>query len=269
MPIKQCVVLPIFFKPERMSLDAFCDLVAEIGYAAVEFFWPGDTPDDKVLGYRLEELVTTVQRHGLAVASMSGHQSLGDGLNKVENHDRIEAELRRNIDLAARYGIGGLICFSGNRNPGQSDLEGMIVCAQGLRRIAPYAEEKGVNLNIELLNSKVNHPGYQCDHTEWGVALCEMVNSPRVKLLFDIYHMQIMEGDVIRSIRKHIRWIGHFHTAGNPGRRDFDDTQELNYRGIARAIAESGYDLYVGHEFTPKGDPIEALRRAYEICAVS
>jgi len=125
-----------------------------------------------------------------------------------------------------------------------------------------------VNVNMELLNSKVDHPGYQCDHTDWGVALCEMVNSPRFKLLFDIYHMQIMEGDLIRSIRKNIRWIGHFHTAGNPGRHDMDDEQELNYRGICRAIAETGYELYVGHEFTPKGDRMEALRRAYEACAL-
>ncbi len=259
MQLNQCVVMSIFYQPERMSLDQFLRTAADIGYKAIEIFQPGDN---------LAEIVHTARRYGLVVASMSGHGTLTDGLNKVENHDRIEAELRRSIDLAAQYGIGGLICFSGNRNPGQSDLEGMIACAQGLRRIAPYAEQKGVNLNIELLNSKVNHPGYQCDHVDWGVALCEMVNSPRVKLLFDIYHMQIMEGDVIRSIRKHVRWIGHFHTAGNPGRRDLDDEQELNYRGICRAIAESGYELYVGHEFTPKGDRLEALRRAYEVCAL-
>ena len=128
------------------------------------------------------------------------------------------------------------------------------------------AEAKGVNLNIELLNSKVNHPGYQCDHTNWGVAVCEKVNSPRVKLLYDIYHMQIMEGDLIRTIRQNIKWIGHFHTAGNPGRNDMDDTQELNYAGICRAIAETGYDLYVGHEFKPKGDLIAAMRETFALC---
>ena len=138
--------------------------------------------------------------------------------------------------------------------------------ADGLRRVAPYAEKRGVNLNIELLNSKIDHPGYQCDHSAWGVAVCERVNSPRVKLLFDIYHMQIMEGDVIRNIRENIGWIGHFHTAGNPGRRDMDDDQELNYAGICRAIAASGYDGYVGHEFQPKGDVLEALRRAFALC---
>jgi hydroxypyruvate isomerase len=132
--------------------------------------------------------------------------------------------------------------------------------------VAPYAEQKGVNLNLELLNSKVDHPGYQCDHTAWGVAVCERVNSPRVKLLYDIYHMQIMEGDVIRTIRDNIKWIGHFHTAGNPGRNDLNDTQELNYAGICRAIAATGYGLYVGHEFRPKGDPIAALHETFAIC---
>ena len=263
MPINQCVVLPIFHRRAGMSLDAFCEAIAAIGYKAVEFFDPGE---------QLSEIAAAAAKHGLALASMSGHASLTDGLNRVENHERIVAELRQRIDLAVEYGVRGLICFSGNRNPGQSDLEGMIACAQGLRRIVPYAEEKGVNLNMELLNSKVNHPGYLCDHSDWGAALCEMVNSPRFKLLFDIYHMQIMEGDVIRNIRKYMPYIGHFHTAGNPGRQDLDDTQEMNYRGIChgihRAIAESGYDLYVGHEFTPKGDRMAALRAAHALCDV-
>ena len=259
MPVNQCVVLPIFYRPEWGTLDAFCATVAEMGFKAIEIF---RVPN-------LAEVVATACRHGLAVASMSGHQSLPDGLNKYENHDRIVGELREAIDLAAEHDIGGLICFSGNRNPGQSDLEGMIVCAHGLRRIAPYAEEKGINLNVELLNSKVNHPGYQCDCSEWGLALCEMVNSPRVKLLYDIYHMQIMEGDVIRNIQKSVQWIGHFHTAGNPGRHDLDDDQEMNYTGICRAIAETGYDLYLGHEFTPKGeDRLAALRQSYEVCTL-
>ena len=138
----------------------------------------------------------------------------------------------------------------------------------GLARIAPYAEEKGVNLNMELLNSKIDHPGNQCDHTAFGAAVCERVNSPRVKLLFDIYHMQIMEGDVIRNLRANIKWIGHFHTAGVPGRNDLDDTQELNYRGICRAIAATGYDLYVGHEYRAKGDVVESLAAAFAICDV-
>lgn len=256
MRIKQSACYPMF-KPPEMSLDDLFKVCAEIGFAAVEFW---ERPAD------YEAVIETAHRHGLVVASMSGHASLPDGLNKRSNHERIEAELRESIDIAARYGIPGLICFSGNRQPFQSDLEAIDACADGLRRIARYAEEKGVNLNMELLNSKVDHPGYQCDHTAWGVAVCEKVNSPRVKLLYDIYHMQIMEGDVIRTIRQNIRWIGHFHTAGNPGRRDMDDTQELNYRGICKAIAETGYPYYVGHEFIPKGDLIAALRAAFELC---
>lgn len=256
MRIKQSACYPMF-KLRDMSLDDLFKLCAEIGYAAVEFWArPGD----------YEAVIESAQRRGLAVASMGGHASLSDGLNKRSNHERIEAELRASIDIAARYGIPGLIVFSGNRQPFQSDLEAIDACADGLKRIAPYAEAKGVNLNMELLNSRVDHPGYQCDHTAWGAAVCEKVDSPRVKLLYDIYHMQIMEGDIIRTIRQHIKWIGHFHTAGNPGRNDMDDTQELNYRGICRAIAATGYEYYVGHEFVPKGDLAGALRAAFEMC---
>ena len=140
-------------------------------------------------------------------------------------------------------------------------MEAIDACADGLRRIAPYAEEKGVNLNMELLNSKVNHPGYQCDHTAWGVAVCEKVNSPRVKLLYDIYHMQIMEGDIIRTIRQNIKWIGHFHTAGNPGRNDMDDTQELNYAGICRAIAEQATSTMSGTSSYPRAIPLMRCAR--------
>lgn len=256
MRIKQSICYPLF-KPADLPLDALFAEAAKIGYAAVELWARGDDFD---------EIMALARQHKLAVASMSGHGSLPDGLNKRSNHERIEAELRESIDIAAEHGIPGLICFSGNRQPHQSDIEAIEATADGLRRIGPYAEEKGVNLNLELLNSKVDHPGYQCDHTAWGVAVCERVNSPRVKLLYDIYHMAIMEGDLIRTLRENIRWIGHFHTAGNPDRRDLDDAQELNYRGICRAIAETGYELYVGHEYKPKGDPVESLKTTFEIC---
>jgi len=256
MRIKQSVCYPMM-KPAEMSLDELCKLASEIGYAAIELW-------DR--GADLPEVVATANRHGLAVASMCGHKCLPVGLNQRSEHDRIEAELRESIDVAAAHGIGGLICFSGNRQPHMGELEAIDAVADGLRRVAPYAEEKGVNLNTELLNSKVDHPGYQCDHTTWGVAVCEKVASPRVKLLYDIYHMQIMEGDIIRTIRDNIRWIGHFHTAGNPGRNDMDDTQELNYAGICKTIAGTGYDLYVGHEFSPKGDLVEALRATFRMC---
>ena len=256
MRIKQSMCYPIF-KPKDMSLDDLFRIGAEIGYAAVELWSRGDD---------FEEVVELAKKHKLVVASMSGHNSLPDGLNKCSNHARIEDELKTSIDLAAKYGIPGVICFSGNRQPYMTEIEAIEAVADGLKRVAPYAEKKGVNLNMELLNSKVDHPGYQCDHTAWGVAVCERVNSPRVKLLYDIYHMQIMEGDVIRTIRENIKWIGHFHTAGNPGRRDMDDTQELNYAGICRAIAATGYEYYVGHEFIPKGDLIEALRQTFKLC---
>ncbi len=256
MRIKQSVCYPIL-KPEDMSLDELFRISGEIGYPAVEMWGRGDD---------FEEVCGLAKKHGLVVASMVGHSSLPDGLNKRSNHDRIEGELKASIDLAAQHGIAGVICFSGNRQPHLSEMEAIEACADGLRRIAPYAEAKGVNVNLELLNSKRDHAGYQCDHTDWGVAVVQRVGSPRVKLLYDIYHMAIMEGDLIATIRESIQYIGHFHTAGNPGRNDMDDTQELNYAGICQAIAETDYDLYVGHEFKPKGDVVEALKQTFALC---
>ena len=169
------------------------------------------------------------------------------------------------LEQAVKYQIPNLIVFSGNRR-GLSDTEGAENTIEGLRRVAPAAEAKGITLVMELLNSKVDHHDYQCDHTSWGVQVIQRVNSPRVKLLYDIYHMQIMEGDIIRTLRENIGFIGHIHTAGNPGRADMDQTQELYYPAIVRAIAETGYAGYVGHEFVPKGDPIEAIRATYKMC---
>lgn len=258
MHLKQSVVLPAFHGGQG-AMDTLLGQIRDSGFAAVEI-WGRPPPEE------FKTLMASLQKCGLRLVSMCGHESLGDGLNRPENHARITAELRASISLAADYDIPGLICFSGNRNAGQSDYEGLLVCAQGLRLSAPLAQEKGVNLNVELLNSRVDHYHYLADHTDWGVALCNLVNSPRVKLLYDIYHMQIMEGDLIRTIQKSIRHIGHFHTAGNPGRHDLDDAQEINYRGICRAIAQSGYDGYVGHEFWPKGDAMQALRNAFAVC---
>lgn len=257
MRIKQSVCYPIL-KPDDMSFDVLFRAVAEIGYTAVEL-WSRE--DD------FENVVTTARKYNLVISSMSGHGSRWfDGLNKRSNHDWIEAELKTSIEIAARNDIPGLVCLFGTRQPFQSELDALEAVAEGLRRVVPYAEREGVNLNLEMLNSKVDHPGYQADHTVWGAAVCERVNSPRVKLLYDIYHMQIMEGDVIRTIRDNIRWIGHFHTAGNPGRCELHDEQELNYAAICEAIAETSYDGYVGHEFEPQGDLISALRQAFMIC---
>ena len=256
MRIKQSVCYPMM-KPPDVPLETFFARVAELGFAAIELWKRDET---------FPQVVELAKRYGLAIATMSGHDSLAVGLNDPTQHARIERELRESIDIAAEVGIPGLICFSGNRRPGVSEEEAITYTVQGLERIAPYAEAKGVNLNMELLNSKVDHPGYQCDHSAWGLEVCRRVSSPNVKLLYDIYHMQIMEGDIIRTIRENIQWIGHFHTAGVPGRHDFDDTQELNYAGICRAIAEADYAFYVGHEFKPKGEVYEALARAFAIC---
>ncbi len=226
--------------------------VADIGYSSIEMSPP--------------EVFPIIKDAGLDIAIFVGHKSLADGLNKRENHDRIYDELMQSFELAEEYDVPSILCLSGNRYEGVSDLEGAEITAEILARVAPVAEEKGINLCMELLNSKVNHPGYMCDSTEWGVHVCRMVDSPRVALLYDIYHMQIMEGDLIRTIQNNIDYIKHFHTAGNPGRNDMDETQEIYYPAIARAIAELDYDGYVGHEFGPKGDDrIAAARHAYEV----
>ncbi|MBW3623186.1 MAG: TIM barrel protein [Armatimonadetes bacterium] len=226
---------------------------AEIGYASIEML--------------SEDLWPQVKDAGMEIAIIGGHGTLTNGLNKRENHSRIADELHRNIDKAAENGIPSLIAFSGNRE-GLSDEEGAEITAEGLRPVMQHAEENGVTICIELLNSKVNHPDYQCDRTEWGVKVCKMVGSDRCKLLYDIYHMQIMEGDLIRTIRENHPYFGHYHTAGNPGRNDMDETQEIYYPPVMRAIAETGYTGYVGHEFVPKGDVYEAIRAAYETCNV-
>lgn len=259
MGLKQSVCYPAF-KPSAVSMDEFCYEVACLGYAAVEL-WGWDES--------LDETVAIAMKHGLRVASLTGHESIDSGLNDESQHERIVSELKRSIDKAAEHGIPGVICFSGSRHPQKSDLEGLSTFIQGARKIVPYAEAKGVNLNVEILNSRVDHPGYQCDKVDWAIAACVGVNSPRMKLLFDIYHVQIMEGDIIRNLRKAAPYIGHIHTAGNPGRHDMDETQELNYTAIAKAICEMGYEGFVGHElFTSLPDWKSALSGAFEVCSV-
>jgi hydroxypyruvate isomerase len=188
----------------------------------------------------------------------SGAMTLTGGCNRKEDHPQVEKAMLELIDASAAAGVPNVIALSGNRR-GMPDKEGQDNVIAFLNKVKDRAEEKGVTICLELLNSKVNHPDYQCDRTSWGVEVCKRVNSQRVKLLYDIYHMQIMEGDVIRTIRENIGWIGHFHTAGNPGRHEMDDTQEMNYRGIARAIADLPYTGYVSHEYTPLKDPLKSL----------
>lgn len=253
MPINQSVSWWCFAN-KGVDDDTLLARAKSIGYQAVE-----------LIG---EPLFDKVRDAGLVIASHGGHQSISRGLNDPGEHDRIEAEIHKRLETAVQYGIPNLIVFSGERRNGLTDEAGAENTARGLERVAQAAEDAGVNLVIELLNSKVDHKGYQCDHTAWGVRVCEMVNSPRVKLLYDVYHMQIMEGDVISCIHQNHQHFGHYHTAGVPGRHDLDDTQELNYPPIMRAILETGYSGYVGHEFVPKGDPIRALETAYCLCNV-
>ena len=171
------------------------------------------------------------------------------------------------IPAAAAAGVPNIVCFSGNR-VGLSDGEGIGNCIAGLKRLTPLAEQHGVTLCLELLNSRVDHKDYHADHTAWGAQVVEGVGSSRLKLLYDIYHMQIMEGDVVATIRAHAPHIAHYHTGGVPGRNEIDDTQELNYGRVSRAIADSGFTGFVAHEFVPRRDPLTSLRQAYEICAV-
>jgi len=236
------------FVPRFMQPEPFVDAVVAAGYDAVELA-PQDQWD-------------LVRDRGLSIASANGHASIEDGLNRRENHRRIADEIERNLESAAKYGVANLICFSGNRS-GLSDAEGSEVTVEGLRRVAPLAERAGVTLILELLNSRVDHLDYQCDRTDWGARVVEQVDSPRVKLLYDIYHMQIMEGDILRTIRRRHDLIGHYHTAGNPGRNDLDDTQEINYPAVFSCIAETGYTGYIGHEFIPKGDAVAAIRGTF------
>ena len=224
------------------------------------------------MGIRAIDLLTedewpVLEKYGLKCAVGSGICSIADGLNVKANHAEIEANFRRLLPAAAKAGVPNLICFSGNRRD-ISDEEAWENCAALLRKVTPQAEDLGVNIAMELLNSKVNHPDYQCDTTPWGVELVRRVDSPRFKLLYDIYHMQIMEGDVIRMIESNIAAIGHFHTGGNPGRNEIDETQELNYRAISKAIADTGFDGYFAHEFIPLRDPMASLRQAVQICTV-
>jgi hydroxypyruvate isomerase len=223
------------------------------------------------MGYKSVELLTLdevkeVQAFGLTCA-MIRCASITEGLNRRENHDRIEKELRRNIEFAAAQGMPNVICMSGNRK-GMPDDVGLDNCAAGLKKVVGFAEEKKVTICMEGLNSKVNHKDYMYDKTKWGVDLVKKVGSPRFRLLYDIYHMQIMEGDVIATIKQYHEYIAHYHTGGVPGRNEIDDSQELNYPAIVKAILATGYQGYLGQEFIPKREPLASLAQGFRICDV-
>jgi hydroxypyruvate isomerase len=242
------------FVREGVSADTVLKAAAQAGYAGVELAPEANWP--------------AIRDSGLAIATLGGHGPLDDGMNKRSNHARIEREINARLEQAARWKVPQLICFSGNRHT-ETDEQGIEATADILRKVAPAARDAGVTLILELLNSAVDHAGYQCDHTAWGAAVCDRVAMPNVKLLYDIYHMQIMEGDLIRTIRNNIARIGHFHTAGNPGRHDLDDAQEIQYPAVFRAIAAAGFSGYIGHEFVPKGDPAQALSPSVNSLTVS
>ncbi len=210
----------------------------------------------------------TVKKFGLKCAvGYATDYGIPKGFNRIANHAKLITDFEGMIPKAAEAGIPNLICFSGNRE-GQNDNVGMINCAIGLRKLMPLAEKHGVTIIMELLNS-YGHADYQCDKTAWGAALCEMVGSDRFKLLYDIYHMQIMEGNVIDTLKKNIKYIGHIHTGGVPGRNELDETQELYYPAIMKALVETGYKGFVGQEFVPKQpDKLESLRKSVLICDV-
>ena len=208
----------------------------------------------------------TVKKYGLVVSMVNSH-SLTDGLADKKFHDMCLAKLRETIDATSEAGFPNVISFSGNRR-GIPDDVGIENAVEALKKIVGYAEQKKVTIVLEYLNSKVNHKDYMFDKTAWGVEVCKRVGSERVKILYDIYHAQIMEGDIIRTIRQNKDYIGHYHTGGNPGRNEIDETQELYYPAIMKAIVETGYKGYVAHEFVPKRDPLESLTYATRICDV-
>jgi hydroxypyruvate isomerase len=239
---------------EKIPLEQLCEKGAAMGLKAVDLL--------------NEDEWDVPRRYGL-ICSMGygGGGEIRSGMNRAENHAKIEEAFRRSIPQATRMGVANVITFSGNRG-GMSDEEGMRNTITGLNRVKKIAEDHGVTICMELLNSKVDHKDYMCDHTAWGVRVMEAVNSPRVKLLYDIYHMQIMEGDLIRTITENIEWLGHFHTGGVPGRHELDDMQEVNWAGVMRAIAATKYAGYVAHEFIPARDPLRSLQEAVELCDV-
>ena len=253
--IKQGVTRGVFAR--GASLDDCCREAARLGIKGFDLIGPADWP--------------TLKKYGL-VPSMyppGPGGTIPDALNRQENHEKLEQSMHAALDESAANGVPNVITFSGNRK-GMADAEGADNCFAFLNKVKAHAEDKGVTICMEYLNSKVNHKDYMFDHIAWGVDVVKRVNSPRVKILFDIYHAQIMDGDIVRNIRDYFQWIGHFHSGGNPGRHDIDESQELNYHFIAQAIADLNFTGFLSHEYSPTQghDPIATLNKAIEICDV-
>ena len=238
----------------KISLDDLCKAAKEMGITGIDLAGPNEWP--------------TLKKYGLTCSMPQGAgKGIVDGFNNPKLHDELVASYEAIFPKLKEAGLTSVICFSGNRK-GMSDEQGMENCAIGLKRLMPSAEKYGITMIMELLNSKVDHADYMCDTSKWGVALCKKVGSENFKLLYDIYHMQIMEGDIIRTIKENHRYFGHYHTGGNPGRNEIDETQELYYPAIMKAIADTGYKGFVAQEFIPKRDPLTSLKEAILICDV-
>lgn len=253
--INQSVAYWCFQK--HWDLPTTCRIASRLGCKSVELVEPQDWP--------------TLKAHGLVCAIANSH-GFDKGMNNTAYHDMCLAKLRDSIDACAEYNFPSVITFTGFRENIPNDV-GIKNCVAGYKRIIGYAEKKKVNLCLEILNSRVDvemkgHPGYQGDHTDYCMEIVRQVGSPRMKLLFDIYHVQIMDGDIITRIRQYKDYIGHYHTAGSPGRNEIDDSQEINYKPIMEEIARTGYTGYVGQEFIPTRDPLESLKEAVALCNV-
>lgn len=242
----------------KIPLDVFAQECKKIGLTSIELLGPEEWP--------------VIKKYGLTCALPWGEgltRSIDKGFNDPKNHEELIKGFEDVIPKVRAAGYDKIICFSGNRR-GMSDMDGLRNCAEGIRKLIPTAEKHNVTLVMELLNSKVNHKDYMCDRTEWGAALCEMIGSEKFKLLYDIYHMQIQEGDVIATIKKYHKYIAHYHTGGVPGRHEIDETQELYYPSIMKAIVETGYKGFVGQEFVPsRGDDLASLKQGVTICDIA
>ena len=245
--LKQCICPGAL---GRMSLEEKCRAVADLGLWGIDLIGPKDWP--------------TLKKYGVIPTMCPGGGTIPVGLNRTENHARFEKDCHELIEQCAAAGAPNLIGLTGSR-AGQPIEKGIENCVTFCNKIKSHLEEKNVTFCIEYLNSKVNHPDYDFDHMSYGVEVCKRVGSPRVKILYDMYHVQIMEGDIIRMAKQNLQYIGHLHTAGNPGRHEMDDRQEMNYRGIANALAEMGYNGYISHEYSPTRDPLTSLKETVAI----